>query len=123
MSAIIDSGACSCLMDLYFAARHLIPLQTKTQGLSVHLANGSTIKSGLITQEIIPLLTTIASHHQELLCLDVISSPLFPIILGIPSTYCHQHCLQEAPGNPSPLLYLDYDSELRQSAQWFVAVS
>lgn len=50
VSAIIDSGACSCFMNLSFAAGHLILLQTKTRGLSVHLADRSTIKSGPVTR-------------------------------------------------------------------------
>ncbi|XP_073465040.1 uncharacterized protein [Aquarana catesbeiana] len=61
------------------------------------------------------ILTHILPDHQELLCLDVISSPLFPIILGMPwlqfhnpqinwvtsqvifqSFYCLQNCLKSS---------------------------
>lgn len=41
--AIVDSGACSCFIDLTFALQHKIPLQPKAHGLSIHLADGSHI--------------------------------------------------------------------------------
>lgn len=134
MTVIIDSGACSCFVDLTFAANHRIPLQPTAQGLTIHLADGSTLRSGPVTQETVPLLATIGTHHQELLRLDAISSPLFPIILGIPwlqahnpsinwatgevtfpSEYCQQHCLYRSSCETSQLLCLDSDLELRQS--------
>lgn len=111
-------------IDLAFAAKHHIPLLPKAQRLSVHLADGSTIKSGLVTHETIPLSTTIAENHQELLRLDAIASPLFPIILGMPwlkahnphinwvteeikflSPYCLQHCWQENHQDQSPAVH------------------
>lgn len=87
VSAIIDSGACSCFVDLTFATQHQIPLQAKAQGRSVYLADqyGFSIRSETVTQETIPLpVLTSPSGHKELLCLDAISFPLFPVILGIP---------------------------------------
>lgn len=66
VTTIIDSGACSCFIDLSFAAQQHIPLQPKTQGLSVFLADGSCIKSGLVTKETPLLLTVTAPNHQEL---------------------------------------------------------
>lgn len=65
ISAIIDSGACSCFMDSSFAAKHQIPLLPKAHGLSIHLADGSAIKSGSVTQETIPIPITISNSHQE----------------------------------------------------------
>lgn len=98
VSVIIDSGACSCFIDLTFATNHHISLQPKTWGLAVHLADGATIKSGPVTQETVPLLTTMAPHHQELLSLDAISSPLFPIILGMPWLQAHNPSIDWATG-------------------------
>lgn len=119
-TAIIDSGACSCFVDLSFAAEHHIPLQPKAQKLSVHLADGTTIKSEAVTHETIPLLTIMSQDHRELLRLDAIASPLFPVILSIPwlkahdphidwskgsinfvSSYCTQHCLQTSCDVPA----------------------
>lgn len=96
---------------------------------SVHLVDGSIIKSGLITQETIPLSATMASNYKELLHLDAIASCLFPI-LDVPwlqalnscinwatreiqflSPYCQQHCLHELSRCPPSLLCMDSDSE------------
>lgn len=79
---IIDSGACSCFMDLSFAVQCEIPLQPRSRRMSVHLADGTTIKFGLVTQETALLTTVMADGYQELL-LDAITSPLFPRILGL----------------------------------------
>lgn len=78
-----------------------------------------------------PLPATIANLHQELFRQDI-SSPLFPVILGMPwlqahnpcinlstrevtfsSPYWQQHCLQRVAGNPSSLMW--QDTEARQS--------
>lgn len=83
-TAIVDSGACSCLVDLAFAAQQHIPLQPKKRGFSVFLADGSCVKSVLVTKETPSLLTLTLTNHKELLRLDAISSPLFPVILGLP---------------------------------------
>ena len=134
VNAIVDSGACSCFIDSSFADMHNIPVRTKDFKLSVFLADGSHIKSGQVTQETLPLPAVTSSNHKELLILDVISSPLFPVILGIPwlqvhnpqidwtsknilfsSHYCLEHCL---PGHPKPssaLLCLNTDPSLLQT--------
>ena len=132
--AIIDSGACSCFMDSSFAAKHQIPLLPKTHGLSVHLADGSAIKSGPVVLETAPILAVISSSHHELLRMDIISSPIFPVILGMPwlqvhnpainwatgevtfsSPYCQQFCGPQDPHGPSTLLCLESEAEIRQS--------
>lgn len=41
------------------------------------------VKSGLVTQETTPLPIVTPNNHKELLSLDAISSPLFPVILGL----------------------------------------
>ena len=84
LPAIIDSGACSCFLDTSLAQKLHIPLQTKEQGLQVYLADGSLPRSGFVTQQTRPILVTTDSGHQELLSFDIIFSPMFPIILGLP---------------------------------------
>ena len=130
-TAIIDSGACSCFIDLNFANQQCIPLQHRAQGLSIFLADGSRIKSGLVTQETPFLPVVTATGHKELLKLDAIASPLFPVILGLPwlqahnpqvnwvtgeikfqSSYCQEHCLPSLPKVSGPLLCLESDTEL-----------
>lgn len=135
VTAIIDSGACSCFIDLTFATQQHIPLQPKTQGLSIFLADGSRIKSGPVTQETPPLPMVTLSGHKELLSLDAITSPLFPVILGLPwlqahnpqidwgsgsvkflSPYCLNHCLPAPPSPSSTLLCMDSDTKVCSSS-------
>lgn len=102
----------------------------------MHLADGSAIKSGQAPQETVPLSTTIANNHQELLCLDVIASPVshylwhalvtgpiptrqlghrgnqFPFFLLSSTLFTGSYLCSTAP--PS-LLCLDSDSETCQS--------
>lgn len=61
-----------------------IPLFPKKQRLTVHLAENSLPSSGIVTQETAPLLTMTDSGHQELVHFDVLFSPKFLVILGIP---------------------------------------
>lgn len=79
------------------------------------------------------MLTISSTNHRELLRLDAISSPLFPIILGLPwlqahnpqidwksgsvkfqSAYCQRHCLETSPPSPATLLCMDADPKLCQ---------
>ena len=134
VNAIIDSGACSCFIDATFASLHHIPLRKKDFRLSVFLADGSHIKSGQVTKETLPLPAATSADHRELLILDVISSPLFPVILGIPwlrvhnpqvdwssgtirfpSRYCQEHCLPGLPSFSPTLLCLNTDPSLLQA--------
>ena len=132
VTAIIDSGACSCFIDRSFAGQQGIPLQTKTQDLTIFLADGSHIKSGPVTQETLPLPMVSPSGHKELIRLDVIASPLFPIILGLPwlqahnpqinwitgavqfpSPYCRNSCLPAPSKSPRTLFSLESEPDLR----------
>ena len=93
LPAILDSGACSNFLDSNLALKLHIPLRNKDQRLQIHLADGSLPKSGLVSQETVPLLAITDSGHQEFLRLDLIPSPLFPIILGLPWLQTHQPCI------------------------------
>lgn len=123
--AIIGSGACSCFLDASLAHTLHIPLQDKKQPLQIHLADGSLPCSGLFTQETKPILTSTDSGHQEFLCFNIISSPMFPVILGFPwlqvhdpqiswskkeilfsSMYCSQHCFVPTTSTPASCLAL-----------------
>lgn len=76
-------------MDSDFAQHHQIPLQAQTHQLPIHLADGSHLKSGPITQETCLLLAISDTGHQEYLHLNIIPFPLFPVILGIPWLQAH----------------------------------
>lgn len=84
VAAIIDSGACSCFIDIHFSKRYGIPLCKKPQPFTVHLADGSIPTSGPITHETTLILATTEEDHQEYLRMDVISSPIFWLFWG----YC-----------------------------------
>lgn len=126
VTTIVDSGAYSCFIDLTFATQHLFLLRSKVQGLSVFLADGSSIKSRPVTQETLPLPVLTTSQHKEILSLDAIASPLFPVILGLPwlrahnpqvdwatgqiyfhSAYYQEHCLPGPSVPPTTLFCMD----------------
>lgn len=49
---VVDSGACSCIVFVFsFAAQHELPLCAKKKSFSVHVADGSVIKTGPVTLE------------------------------------------------------------------------
>lgn len=103
-----------------------IPLQAKTPPLTIHLPNGSILKSGPITQETFPLLTLSAAFQQEYFVFEHCSiSFLFPVILSIswlqafkppmdssskrvtlPFVYCQQQCFQWISIDSAPVSWL-----------------
>lgn len=89
----------------------------------VEMVAGSLLSSGLMIRETVPL-ETIVIGHQEIICFDMVCSPVFPIVLGIPwleqhdlciswwrrsisfsSKYSQKACLEQInqpPGDPQP---------------------
>lgn len=74
----------------------------------------SLLTSGLITYMTVPLQLSIEPEHQELISFNLVSSPQFPVILGLPwlsvynptvdwqarnlafsSEHCQLHCLKK----------------------------
>lgn len=91
--------------------------------MEVLLADGTLPSSGPVTQETTPLLVTTPDGHQEFIRFDILSSPMFPVILGTPwlqahnpqinwirkeisftSPYCLQHCLAPETSNVASCL-------------------
>lgn len=87
-----------------------------------------------MNKETPPLLAITSTNHQELLHLDAISSPLFPVILGLPGLqahnpqidwssgsikfllpYCQKHCMAVSPSQTTTLFCMDSDIELCQT--------
>uniref|UniRef100_A0A8C5P957 Gypsy retrotransposon integrase-like protein 1 n=1 Tax=Leptobrachium leishanense TaxID=445787 RepID=A0A8C5P957_9ANUR len=89
VKAMIDSGASSCFIDVDFAAKSSIPVQNKRLPISIHLIDGSSLKTGPVFQETIPLQVHIGSKHVESLSFDVLPSNMFPLVLGIPWLRLH----------------------------------
>lgn len=82
-------GPCSYFIDLTFAVQQCISLQPKIQELPVYLADGSWIKSGMVTQETPPLSVYLTKHRELFKSLNAITSRLFPVILGLPWLQAH----------------------------------
>ncbi|XP_069610855.1 zinc finger protein 729-like [Ranitomeya imitator] len=83
-SAMIDSGAGGNFMDIAFAKEHGIKIQQRASPITMETVDGSPLISGPVDQETVPLEILLEPNHQEQLSFLLISSPHFPVILGIP---------------------------------------
>lgn len=83
-SAMVDSGASGNFMDLSFAQRHGVKFQKKLSPVIMETVDGSPLSSGPVDQETEPLEIIITPQHHEVLSFLLISSPHFPVILGLP---------------------------------------
>lgn len=138
IEAMLDSGASGNFIDLQIVMKNKIPTCYKTRPQVVNVIDGSPLHTGPITQETIPLLAVSAGNHIEHIVFDLIPSPHFPVILGLPwlrqhqpeinwerlavsfsSPYCRETCLrplyvsllqtEKDPGTPQiPQPYLDF---------------
>ena len=82
IDALLDSGATTCFMDIFFARTHSIPRVKKTKQIPVEAIDGRLLSSGVITEETTSLELTVGSH-REVITFDLISSPRHPVILGL----------------------------------------
>uniref|UniRef100_A0A803JZ19 CCHC-type domain-containing protein n=1 Tax=Xenopus tropicalis TaxID=8364 RepID=A0A803JZ19_XENTR len=141
LPAILDSGASGCFLDSQVAETHRIPLKKKQFPVFLRVADGSPINSGPILLESTPLSLTLNKIHHEHLSFDIVSSPLSPVIIGLPwlrrhnpvinwdsgcitfsSKFCSSHCLSASPtksveicsiaSNEFPGLPLEYNDFL-----------
>uniref|UniRef100_A0A8C5Q592 Gypsy retrotransposon integrase-like protein 1 n=2 Tax=Leptobrachium leishanense TaxID=445787 RepID=A0A8C5Q592_9ANUR len=113
LQAMVDSGASGCFIDTTTASRIGIPLYNKNTPIEIQLVDGSPLKSGPITTESALLWMYTGTNHLEEIRFDIVSSPMFPVILGLPwlrkhdpyiqwstakisfcSPYCKERCLQ-----------------------------
>uniref|UniRef100_A0A8C5MLK4 Gypsy retrotransposon integrase-like protein 1 n=1 Tax=Leptobrachium leishanense TaxID=445787 RepID=A0A8C5MLK4_9ANUR len=53
------------------------------------MVDGSTLRTGPVTHETIPLKLLIGTKHKESFQWDIVPSPLFPIVLGLPWLRTH----------------------------------
>lgn len=111
MLTFVDSGADENFIDCSLVAQAQIP----TQELDPHPMEVTTLNGNhlaRITHRTVPLTLILSGNHQETIQLLVISSPLNPVVLGLPwlillnphidwinsrvvswSVHCHSHCL------------------------------
>jgi hypothetical protein len=88
VSALVDSGATSSFIEQTFGAQQNILVVKKSTPVPVEVIDGRTIASGAITHETTPLELCI-SKHTEKIVLNIISTPHYPIILGLPWLEAH----------------------------------
>lgn len=88
--ALLDTGHLGEFFGLRFDIQHQILVCLKQTPNVVESVNGSTLSSGPVTQETVPLEVWIRKCW-ELLCIpiDLICSPHFSVILGIPWLSLH----------------------------------
>uniref|UniRef100_A0A8C5P8S8 Retrotransposon gag domain-containing protein n=1 Tax=Leptobrachium leishanense TaxID=445787 RepID=A0A8C5P8S8_9ANUR len=89
LQAMVDSGASGCFMDTTLATCISLPLSNKEIPVEIRLVDGSPLSSGPITQESIPVQMSLGPDHSELLHFDIVTSPIFPVILGLPWLRLH----------------------------------
>uniref|UniRef100_A0A8C5M117 Gypsy retrotransposon integrase-like protein 1 n=1 Tax=Leptobrachium leishanense TaxID=445787 RepID=A0A8C5M117_9ANUR len=110
--AMVDSGASGCFMDMEYAETINIPKLNKETPINIHMVDGSLLRSGTVTSETQSVQMTIGNRHLEPIRFDLVASPVFPVILGLPwlrlhnplihwepsrvrfqSLYCKKHCM------------------------------
>jgi hypothetical protein len=82
VSTLVDSDATSSFIDQTFVTQHNIPVVKKSTPVPVEIIDGRTIASGAITHERTPLELCIGKHTEKIV-LNIISTPHYPIILGL----------------------------------------
>ena len=82
-STLIDSGASSCFIDRQLVYINKIPTRKKDFPIAVEVIDGRKLESGSISDENLPIRFKIGEHEEEL-TFNVIKSPKYPLILGMP---------------------------------------
>ncbi|CAG8823969.1 34747_t:CDS:2, partial [Racocetra persica] len=80
---LVNSGVSACFLDTTFAQEYNIPIYKKELPFSVEVIDGRKIFSGNVTHEMGPLLVCLQDHYEKM-SFNLISSPHYPIILGLP---------------------------------------
>ena len=121
-SAMLDSGAGGNFMDIEFAHHNNIQAINTSAPIEMETVDGSPLSSGPVTHKTVPLVIQFEADHRETISFQLITSPKFPIILGIPwfsthnpsinwgartidftSSHCKEHC-RESYQTSSPLV-------------------
>mgnify|MGYP000715813627 CR=1 FL=1 len=87
-TALFDSGATTCFMDMLFGHTHSIPNLVKTKPTPIEVINKRPLLSGAIIEETIPL-ELIVGSHWETIAFDLISSPHQPFFLRLSRLVTH----------------------------------
>ncbi|KAH6557144.1 hypothetical protein KP509_1Z131700 [Ceratopteris richardii] len=82
LTALVDSGASSCLIFEGLVKKHGIPVLQKNKPV-VALVDGRPLAFENITMETAPLRVHLGDHESHI-CFNVISSPVHLVIIGMP---------------------------------------
>ena len=86
---MLDSGATGNFLDLTLSKSLGIPAMKKKIPEPVRAVDGSELSSGLITHQTPDLVLVCDNGHTESLTFDLIDTPLFGAILGVPWLQLH----------------------------------
>ena len=122
VNIMLDSGATGNFLDLALAAKMGVPIISKDLPEAVRAVDGSDLSSGLITHQTQDLVMTCDNVHTEKISFDLIDTPIFGAILGVPwlqhhntaidwqrrnvtlnSHYCVHNCYPEPQELATPL--------------------
>ena len=96
---MLDSGATGNFLDLTLAKDLGIPLIKKKLPEPVRAVDGSELSSGLITHQTSDLILVCDNGHTEQLDFDLIDTPLFGAILGVPWLQLHNPVIDWQKGS------------------------
>ena len=124
VTALIDSGAAGCFLDISFAHCQKIPYFKLDHPQRVTALDGRPLGRGVVQHLTEPLNLRLSGNHCEHIQLHLIDSPELPLILGHPwlvqhnphidwpsgtilewGRSCHSQCLHSAPSasrSPGP---------------------
>uniref|UniRef100_A0A8C5QSG8 Gypsy retrotransposon integrase-like protein 1 n=1 Tax=Leptobrachium leishanense TaxID=445787 RepID=A0A8C5QSG8_9ANUR len=83
LRTMIDSGASGCFVDEKIAISLGIPIVSKSRSYAIQLLDGSSPISGPIIKETRPLLVSLGTEHRDTIVFDIVTSPVFPAVLGL----------------------------------------
>jgi hypothetical protein len=86
--AMVDSGGMGNFIDAGYARSNSIPIVHKRQPIPIRSIDGKAIGSGSICHETVKLLVSIHGH-EETIAFEVIDSPHYPVVLGLPWLKLH----------------------------------
>ena len=84
LQALIDSGAAGNFMDLTLASKLHLPITSLDHPLTVTALDGRPLGRGTVNHVIAPVLLSIVGSHHEKIQFNLIHSPEFPEVLGVP---------------------------------------
>lgn len=82
-NTLIDSGASACFIDYEFVTKYKINTRKKESPIVVRMIDGREVESGKVTHVTDPVMLVIGEHCEEI-AFNVIRSPGYPVILGMP---------------------------------------